>query len=157
MSITGVANIKMSLDKYIIDSISGTSIDIEGVPFATEDANSWIQPRILDVTPIFHRQGESSGSSYAENVNILFNVNCFAKVGSVTTAHMHYILRDKVASYFKIGKDISLVNYADSGTTSIDTMRVREIITDAPLPETNELMQYVFAVEMEYTRLTAKP
>ena len=156
MSQSGMANIKMSLDRHIHDNISGVSVDYEGVPFSNLEANKWIQPRVMDVSSNFHRQSNSSGTSYGETANIFFNINCFVKKGTTRKAHEHYILRDTVAEQFTIGKDITIRDYVGNGS-SIASMRVRSIVTDRPLMETNKHLGYAFAVELDYTRQTTKP
>ena len=154
--ISGAANIKMSLDKYILDNLSGVSIDFEGVPFDNTQTVSWIQPRILDMKNIFHRQSNSSGTSYAESVNILFQVNCFAKISGVTNAHKHYLLRDTVANNFPIGKNITIKDYSGASTVTICSMKVRTMINDSPMPQREGLLQYVVAWEIDYLRETSK-
>ncbi len=149
------ANVKMSLDKYLLDNISGVSIDYEGLPFNDRETNFWLQPRIIDQTAQFHRQSNNSGTSYGETVNILFQTNIFVKKSGVTVSHKHWLLRDVVAGLFTIGKDITLKDYVSSGTT-ITNMRVRDIVNDFSMPETDTIYQYVFAVEMDYTRQTTK-
>uniref|UniRef100_A0A6M3IP32 Uncharacterized protein n=1 Tax=viral metagenome TaxID=1070528 RepID=A0A6M3IP32_9ZZZZ len=158
MSIVGtakVSNVKMSLDKYVNDNTGtseGLSIDFEGVPFDNTANTEWIQPRILDFGSTYNRQGSST--EYAESVDVFYNINIFVKKSGVTTSHRHYAIRDIVADYFKIGQDIYLRNYAEGGTTQIAKIRVRDLVTDSPIPETNEYLQYALAYNINWTRLT---
>lgn len=161
MGIVGTAkasNIKMSMDKYVSTNLATTEslpIDYEGVPFDNTANIEWIQPRILDIDSEFTRQG--SNTEYSDSVDILYNFNIFVKKSGVTVSHRHYAIRDTIANYFKIGKDIDLKNYAESGSTQIANMRVRELVTDGPLPEDNEYYSYVLTYNINYTRLTTNP
>ena len=161
MSIVGTAkitNVKMSLDKYVGDNLGTTEnlkVDFEGVPFDNTANTEWIQPRILDFGSTYNRQG--SNTEYAESVDIFYNINIFVKKSGVTVSHRHYALRDIVANYFKIGEDIDIKNYAEGGTTQITNMRVRELVTDSPIPETNEYYQYSLAYNINWTRMCIQP
>lgn len=165
--IAKVTNIKRSLDNYIktnIEDNEGISVDYEGLKFDDTSVTEWIQPRILDILPQFHRQGSST--QYAETANILFHINIFVKKGSMTASDRPRRIRDIVDYYFRIRKDIDLVGYAEGTDTVLATMRVRRIVTDAAMPETasekgiqgetQTLLQHAFAVELDYTRLTTK-
>jgi len=144
-----IANIKMSLDKHIEDNISGVSIDYEGLPFNDKKTNFWLQPRIVDITSEFHRQSNNSGTSYGSTVNILFQTSIFVKKSGVVVSHKHWLLRDQIAGIFTIGADIPLKDYVNSNS-GIASMRVRDIVNDFPMPETDTNYQYVFAVELDY-------
>jgi len=148
------ANVKRSLDNYISNNMSGTSVQIEGLPFNDTETSTWIQPRILDIIPEFVRDASESG--YGEQTNILYQVNIYVKKSGTTLSDKHYMIRDEVAQFFKIGEDIPLYDYV-SGTTFVDNLRVRSIETDFTLPETDELLQYVIAWEMDYTKITSNP
>src|SRR3990167_4545691 len=145
-----MANIKRSLDKYCNDNLystEGLNVSFEGLPFENVAYTEWVQPRILDITTQYHRQGSST--QYGETASVLFQINIFTKKSGVTIADRHYMIRDIVADYFKIGKDISIANYV-SGTTALDNLRIREVVTDSPLPETSTMYQYVLAWNMNY-------
>ena len=132
-----MANIKASLDDYCrktLGTSESLSIDYEGLPFDNASVLEWVMPRIVDTIPTFHRQG--SNSQYGEDVNILFHTNIFVKKGGQTTAVRHYIIRDAVASHFRIKQDIPIKNFAAGGEVIQDNMRVRRIVTDAPLAAT---------------------
>lgn len=169
MGLTGssMANLKMSLDKYCntwLESSESLNIHYEGVPFDDTAVDDWIQPRIIDVTPIYLRQ--SSSSNYGEDANVLFQINIFAKVGHQTTSDRVTQIRDRVAPYFKIKQDITIYDYINADA-DLGNIRVRSIMTDEPMPD-NILIsgignrrisvhQHVFAVEMDYCRETAQP
>jgi len=147
----------MSLDKYVYDNLvttEGLSVDYEGKPFDNESADEWVQSRIFFPTTDFHRQGSST--EYADNVDIMLNMNIFVKKSGITISHRHYALRDIVANYFRVGQNIEIKNYAESGSTHITYVKVREDITDSPLPETNEYYQYNLTKVIQWTRLTPK-
>jgi len=151
------ANIKMSLDKYVYDNLSaseGLTINYEGVPFNDTSCDSWIQPRILNISSDYHRQG--SGTQYGEYTNILYQINVFTKKSGITTSHAHYTIRDQVANYFRVKQNIDIKDYINSGTTQLDVLVVRDIVNDNPLSEDNEYYQYVMAWELDYTRLTTQ-
>jgi len=152
------ANIKMSLDKYIrvnLGTSEGLTISYEGVPFNDTAYTSWIQPRILDISSDYHRQG--SGTQYGETTNILYQINVFTKKSGITTSHLHYTMRDQVANYFRVRQNINVKDYVNSGTTQLDILVVRRMVNDNPLPESNEYYQYVIAWELDYTKLTTQP
>ena len=132
----------------------GIDINFEGVPFDDTAKSKWIKPTILDTLSTFHRQG--SATQYAQTNNILYQINIFVKKSGVTQSDEHYRIKEIVNKYFKIGSDISVLDYANSGTTLINKMRVRSFDTDFSLPETNELLQYVLAYELNFTELTTK-
>lgn len=161
MSIEGsakISNVKMSLDKYIYDNLEtteGLAVDHEGVPFDNTVNDEWVQPRVLDFDTNYLRQGSST--EYGDSVDIFYNVNIFVKKSGLTISHRHYAIRDIVANYFKVGKDVDIKNYAESGTTQIAKMRVRDLVTDNPMPETNKYYQYSVAWNINFTRLTTNP
>lgn len=151
-------NIKRSFDQYIkvnIETGEGYNVNYEGVPFDDAAIGTWIQPRILDFSREYHRQG--SGTEYATTNNIFFQINIFVKKSAVTLADIHYNMRDVVAGYFRIGQDITLRDYIASGSTAICNMRVRDVVTDTPMPETNEFLQYAVAWEIDFTEMVTKP
>ena len=100
-------NIKMSLDAYIKDQVSGVSIDFEGLPFNDTETASWIQPRIIDINSAY--AGHSSGTEYGDESNILFQVNIFVKKSGVTITHKHYQIRDIVAKTMNLSPLIELL------------------------------------------------
>ena len=147
--------VKESLDKYVLDNVyTAASIPVhyEGLPFDDKSVTEWVAPRMLDVTNTFIRQG--SNTEYSEDCNILFQFNIFVKKSKLTVSHRHYQIRDILNSYFKVGKSITLYQ---SGVTAIDYLKVRRIVNDSSLPETNELLQSIFAVELDFTKKTTNP
>lgn len=154
------ANVKRSLDRHcrIVFAIDeGIDVDYEGLPFDNRTSDEWIAPRILTLDSMFHRQ--ASVTTYGETINILYHVNIFVKKDSMSYADRHYALRDIVAKNFKIGEKIELYDFAEGGTDRQEWIKIRRIITDQPMPpdiggESQNLYQYAFAVEMDYTRTT---
>jgi len=151
-------NIKRSLE-YYISTYLGTSeslkVEYEGVPFDNLTVTEWITPRIIDSNPIFVRQ--SSSTDYGEDVNLLFQTNIHVKKSSITASDRHYVLRDIVADYFKIGKGIDISDWAGgSGTSTGEHLKVRSIVNDSALPETDVTYEYILAYELTYTRSTTK-
>ena len=152
---SSMAAVKSSMDKYIKDNIettSGVSVHYEGLPFDDTSQTEWVAARILDFDNTFLRQG--SDSEYAEQCNLLLQFNIYSKKSRITVSHRTYEIRDIINGYFKIGKTVDLYQ---SGTTVIDKFKVRRILTDSSLPETNELLNYVYAVEADFTKITTNP
>jgi len=152
------SNIKRSLEAYIqtnLGTSEALSIEYEGLPFDNISVAEWISPRILSSDPTYYRQ--SSGTEYGEEVKLFFQTNIHVKKGSNTVTDRHYVLRDIVADYFKIGKGIDISDwYGGSGTSTGEHLIVRDIITDSALPETDTTYEYVLAFELSYTRQTTK-
>uniref|UniRef100_A0A6M3IDV3 Tail protein n=1 Tax=viral metagenome TaxID=1070528 RepID=A0A6M3IDV3_9ZZZZ len=151
-------NIKRSLE-YYISTYLGTSeslkVEYEGVPFDSMSVTEWVTPRILDSNPVFVRQ--SSDTDYGEDVNLLFQTNIHVKKSSNTTADRHYVMRDIVVDYFKIGTEIDINDWASgSGTSLTEHLKVRSIVNDSMLPETDTTYEYILAFELTYTRSTTK-
>ena len=151
-------NIKRSLEYYInlnLDVSESLKIEYEGVPFDSMAVTEWLTPRILDSNPVFVRQ--SSNTDYGENVNLLFQTNIHVKKSSITTSDRHYVLRDIIVDYFKIGKGIDISDWAGgSGTYTGEHLKVRNIVNDSLLPETDTTYEYILAFELTYTRSTTK-
>ena len=151
-----VSNLKRAIDLYCYTNFKnseGLNVDFEGLPFDDTAVQSWVQPRIVDISESRFFPSGASGQ-YAEDCNILFQVNIFEKKSGSTNTLRHYEMRDSIANYLKIGQDITV--YESSGTTAYGSLRVRNVANDNRLAETNELNQYVYAVEMQWTRLTNK-
>ena len=159
MGLTGAsaANLKLSLEKYIYDnlySVEDLDIDYEGLAFDDTVKTEWVQPRILDITSQFIRQ--SSSSKYGESANVLFQIGIFVKKGKMTSVDRCYRIRDMVAKYFKVGKDISLYDYINDDS-ELCKMRIRDVVNDDPMPEEKEYFRHILAIEIEYVRETTKP
>ena len=151
------SNIKRSLEKYFNDRLSvfeGISIHWEGLPFDNASKSEWLMPRIMDFNPVFIRQG--SATEYADNLNIMFSVNIFVKKSNITISGREYALRDIVVKHFRLGKTISIYDYSSGGSTEVGTMKVRDIITDTMLPETDELYSYNLTFLINSTVLTVE-
>ncbi len=158
MGLTGgsAANLKMSLEKYCkdaLDTTEGLNVDFEGLAFDDTSVDDWVQLRIIDTISEFHRQ--ASATKYGETANVLFQISIFVKKGYTNTSDRVYRMRDIVAKYFKVGDDIDLKDYINTGS-SISKMRVRDF-SDQPIAETNELFHHICQVEVDYTRLTVNP
>lgn len=156
-SVALLGNVKRSLDKYTFDNLyttEGYSVDWEGLKFEESAVTGWIQPRIVDISSEYVRQ--ASATEYGEQANVLFQINIFTKKSGVTISHRHYLMRDAVANYFKIGQSINLKDYTSAASPTVATMKVRDIVTDSPFPETATLYGWTFAVEIDYTRTTTK-
>ena len=147
-----LTNVKRSLEKYIYDNLfttEGINIDFDGVPFDdTEVSESWLQPRIINIDRDYVRQ--ASGSKYGNDTDIELSFGIFVKKSGTTLTHKHYLLRDTVANYFKVGQDIDLKNYAGN-RTRLTNMRIRSISTDSPEPETNTTLGYRVSWIINYT------
>ena len=151
------SNVKRSLENYFksnLNAIENISIDWEGLPFDNVSATEWLMPRILDFTPVYMRQG--SATQYADDLNIIFSVNIFVKKSNITRSGREYAIRDILAKYFKIGKVITVYDYSGDGSSDIGTMKVRDIITDSNLPETESLYSYVLTYLINSTVLTVE-
>jgi len=149
-----MANVYRSLNKYVRDNLyttEGYAVDFEGLAFDDTSVDEWIQFRILTATREFHRQG--STTEYAHTNSLMLNFNTFVKKSGVTLTDKHYMMRDTISNYFKVGKGITMYDYVGSGTTLCE-MIVRRILTDTPLPETNELLSYNLTVECSFTEFT---
>jgi len=152
-----IVNVKRSLDKYIYDNLDvnqNMNVDYEGLPFDNIAINEWITPRIIDMPREYHRQG--SDTEYAQTNNIIYSININVKKSGATTTDRHYILRDDVVNYFRIGQDISLRDYAASGSTLICYMRVRDLMEDSSLQDDNELLGYKVKVMLNFTEMVVE-
>ena len=157
-----LSNIKRSIDKYIHTNLVGTEeliIDFEGVPFDNKGKKEWVQPRILDTNRVFLRQ--ASGTEYGSQASLLLHMNIFvakAVPGSgVTLADRHYLIRDVVANYFKIGQQIGIANYIGGSTVAVGYLEVDQLVTDMSIPTKDEFNQYSLAWEIRWTELTTNP
>ena len=159
------ANVKRSVEQYCnvnLGTTEGFSIDFEGTKFDDTNVPEWVMPRVLPIESIFHRQ--SSNTQYGETARYILHMNIFVKKGDMVASDRHWIMRDKVANYFKIGEDISIADYVSGSTSQIAFLRIRSLVTDSPVGdstagsvgETQTLYQYAFAVEANYTRSTTE-
>lgn len=151
------ANVERNINKYFVDNVfttEGIDTDILGLKFSEKDSIEWVRPRVVSMDAEYLRQ--ASDTHYGEDVNIMFTVDCFVKKSGTTISDRHYVLRDTVANYFKIGQDVDIEDYV-SGTTSTNRMRVRRILEDSPMMETQTYYQYKIGWLLDYTRKTTKP
>jgi len=157
-AVANITNIKRSLDFYCranLNVAEELDVDFEGLPFDETSVSEWVMPRILDIDSTYRRQGSST--RYGESVNIMFQINIFVKKGGMRIANRTSTIRDMIVSYFRLKKDISLRSYLEGETTLLDSMRVRKIVTDFALPETETLYQHALAWNLVFTRLTDNP
>ena len=153
-----IGNLKRSIDLYCknyLVTAEALNVDFEGVPFDDSKAGvvSWVQPRILSPIPLAFYPGGGNGV-YAEQVSVTLQFNIFSKKSGTTMSSPHYDIRDAVAGHFKVGQNIGLMEA--TGETTLAIMRVREINADQPMPESNELLHYLYSVEIGFTRRTNK-
>jgi len=156
MALSGgsIRNFKRSIEKYIQDNlyaIENIDIDFEGVPFDDTAKTEWITPRILDISNKYI--GYGSSTQYAEDTNVLYQFNIQVKKSNIIVSDRAYTIRDIIAKYFKINEQIILYNHIDDDI-KLNSIKVRKIVNDFELSETNELIQYVFSLEIDYTKLT---
>ena len=148
MILYNLTNMKRCFDSYVkenLEIIESLNINFEGLPFDDNLVNGWITPRILDS----YDNRAYRDDEVKQSANIFYQVSIYTKKSSVTSSEEHYRVRDCVDRYFHIGKDIV---YQQSGST-LAIARVRELINDFSLPETNELYQYVLAYEIDYNEI----
>ena len=147
-----IENVKASLEKYIYDSLvtaSGVSVNMEGLPFEATHRDEWIQENILGVRDwqIHKRDGEGMRG---QTTQVILNFNIFVNRKETKKANRHYELRDTIATYFNIGTDVDLYDASNSEwLTSLEKLRLREVITDASIPNDN-FYQYNYTVGFEW-------
>lgn len=149
-----LTNLKRSLEKYIYDNLytsEGFNIHWQGMILEESGVTEWIRERIEFIDKDFYRQG--STTQYAHNNKVLLTFDIFIKKSSLTVTDRHYEIRDAIAEYFKIGKDIQFRDYISSSAFKL-WIRVRDIEDDGPMPETNEYLQYRISFELHYVELT---
>ena len=147
-----IQNVKASIEKYIDDNLvatAGLTMDWEGVPFESSGVSCWVQPRIIGMGGRdFHRQ-VTSGSTLGQTTQVLLNFNIFVSPEQMPPrTNRHYQVRDRIAGYFCIGKQIDLYDIGD-WTTSLQKMEVDEIITDRTVPDP-DFYQYNYTVGIRW-------
>lgn len=150
-----IENVKRSLEKYIWDNLyttEGISVDFSGLPFDNISITEWVVPRFLT-----NREYVSwaSATEYGYDNHIVLNITVNVKKSGATITDKHYVLRDNIINYFKIGEDINLNDWVDTGDY-ICNMRVREVLEDFPLPESDLLLSYRVVLGINYTEQTVK-
>ena len=149
-----IQNVKASVEKYIYDRLvttSGLTIDWEGLPFESSGVSVWVQPRILGTgNRDFHRQ--VSGSTLGQTTQVLVNFNVFVNPELMAPrTNRHYQVRDKIANYFCIGKQIDLYDVGD-WASSLQKMEVDEIITDRTIPDP-DFYQYNYTIGISWLEM----
>ena len=149
-----VQNAKASLEKYIQDSLAiteGLKVDYEGKIGEPFDEKEWIAESILDFPIQEHLRSVGDGQK-GNRASILVNLNIFVKKDNTRQTNRHYEIRDIIGDYLYIGKDIDLYDFQNSNfTTSLQKLRIREIITDRPIPNDN-FWQYNYTVGIDWTQ-----
>jgi len=144
-----IENVKYSIERYLSSNLSGVSFAWEGTPFESRGVPEFVQEQLLGVgTTLYHRQvgGEKEG----QTAEVLLNLNIFVSMEGTTKTNRHYELRDTLYEYLKIGSQIPLYDFASGNTTTaIQTMKVREVVTDTPVPNPDH-WQYNLTVAIDW-------
>ena len=145
-------NVKASLEKYIADNLvtgEGLRVSFEGLSFESATETEWIEETILSFgNRDYHRQVDSTRKG--QTTQVMLNFNIFVVPEKTKRTNRHYELRDKVATYFHLDKQIDLYDFEEGEfTTSLQKLEVREIITDSPIPDEN-FQQYTYTVGIDW-------
>jgi len=145
-------NVKASIEKYIRDNLIATEdlvFDIEGEPFERPSSQEWVEEVILGKgAGIYHRQ--TSSTTTGKTVPVLLSLNIYVGKTETTKTNRHYEIRDVVANYLKIGTKIDLFDFADDDwTNSLQTMEVRDVVTDRAIPDP-DFHRYNYTVEIHW-------
>lgn len=147
-------NLKASIEKYISDNLAieeELSIDFEGLPFETSHRNEWVQERIMDTSSNTQYNRHVSSQYKGKTSDVLLSLNVFVNKENAIKTNRHFELRDIVAGYFEIG---TMINMYDSSKGNFDIviqkMKVREIVTDSPIPNNEGYLQYNYTVAIEW-------
>lgn len=145
-------NVKASVEYFLKTNLVTTSslnVDFEGLPFEEEGKTEWVQERIMAITPLAEGRKDQEANHYRV-VDVMLSLNTFVKKDRTTYSNRHYQIRDIIAGYLNLGTDVNLYDYANGNfTTSIQKMRVREIVTDSPIPN-EDFHQYNYTVSLEW-------
>ena len=144
-------NFKVSIEKFLFDNLTiteGIPLDLEGMPFESSIAE-WIEERLLSQGVRDYHRGVTEVHN-AQTTMPIVNLNIFVKKNLAKKSNRHYELRDIIASYITPNKRILLYDF-ESGdfTTSIQTMVIREIITDMPIQD-ELFFQYNYSFTIEW-------
>ena len=147
-----IQNVKASFEKYINDNIvigKDIAVDFEGLPFEEGDKTEWIQERILSGgNRDYHRQTDVDKEG--QTTQVMLNFNIFVNKQNTQKTNRHYEIRDILSEYFKIGTEIDLYDFSIGNfDSSLQTMKVLEIITDQPIPD-EKYFQYNFTVGIDW-------
>jgi hypothetical protein len=140
-------NVKASLEKYLQDSLEiteGLAMDFEGKFGEAFTQDEWVQETIMDLgVPEYLREK-------AQKYSIMLNLNVFVKKDATRQTNRHYQIRDIIGEYLYVGKDIPMYDFENGNfTTALQQMRVREVITDRPIPG-DAHWQYSYTVGVEW-------
>jgi len=147
-----VQNVKASIEKYIANQLvmeEELTIAWEGMQFEPEHMAEWVRERILAFADRdYHRQ--VSDTEEGQTTMVMLSFNIFVNPEKADKTNRHYEIRDKIAEHFHINKTISLYDFSsDDFTDALQTMKVREIITDQPIPN-DEWMQFDYTVGISW-------
>ena len=155
-----IENVITSLDKYLYDNLvttEGLTIDWEGGDSVDiGNVDEWIQPRLMEGIPQYLHW--ILGNRIGQNTHFLYNINIFVKRGASSSAggslnkNRLIQLRDIVATYYCIGKEIDLMDYSGANTL-IDKMIVQNIFTDSNIPSAAARIE----IESTYYQWTYTP
>jgi hypothetical protein len=134
-------NVITSLDDYVYDNLyttKGLTIDWEGGDsIDLTNIDEWIQPRLMGGFPQYLHW--VAGNRLGQNTHLMYNINIFVKRGAKSTSSGNISknrlmqIRDMVAEYFYIGKEIPLKDYAGA-SAELGHMIIRNIDTDTVVP-----------------------
>lgn len=147
-----IQNVKASIERYIQANLSGTeglTIDYEGKSGEPFSSDEWVQERILGPTNHRYHRG-IGGSRRGQGESIILNLNVFVNRQKTKKTNRHYEIRDLIVKHFYVGKDIDLYDFENGNfTTSIQKMRVREVVTDEPIPD-DDFFQWNYTVGIDW-------
>lgn len=127
-------NVTASLEVYLqttLVTLDSVIVGFWGVPLDTRSVSSWVQVNFLD-----HFSGakyRNVGSSvHGAEQRFMIQVSCFARTNVLATGvplsrATLFSLRDKVIGRLHLGKEIPVVDYANNGTATVDTLLVADL------------------------------
>lgn len=161
-------NIKASVIDYVSTSVvalDSVKVSFPGVPFDETALASWARLDFLAITKLFsYRRGNATDAAH-DNLLMLqfaFFSRTHSSTGTPTALWTRSNMRDKVAARFYRGKEITVKDYFNEGTTSVGVVKVRRVSTDEAVTiETTKggenLESDVMTVELIYTALDGAP
>ncbi|MBW8001770.1 MAG: hypothetical protein FVQ80_07070 [Planctomycetes bacterium] len=145
-------NVKASVEKYVNDKLvvtEGFTVNYEGHPFEVASAEEWIDETILGLGDFEYVRGVDS-SSFGQLTNVILNFNIFVNKEKTLQSNRHYVIRDIIFDYFKIGTTVNMYDFSEGNfVTVIQTLKVREVVTDSPLVEDN-YFRYTLTFGLEW-------
>ena len=145
-------NVKASVEKYINDTLvitHGLTVNYEGIPFEVASREEWVEETILGLGDFEYVRGVDS-SHFGQLTTVLLNFNIFVNKEKTLRSNRHYEIRDVVFDYFKVGTTVDMYDFSNSNfVTVIQKLKVREVITDTPIPE-NNYFRYTLTFGIEW-------